>query len=944
MKTRRFLCVAVALAWLPIVSQAGESRRGFEPVTSGLIRDGMPAKQLTVELKGARDLFLMVTYGGDSYDSDQAIWAEPTLHDAQGNTVDLTTLKPVAAQVGWGKLILNKDHQGRPLSIAGKQFARGFWAHGPSMLHFRLDGDYEKLAVWVGLTPGASRGSVDFQVLSSRPTMPSRDEYTRSYRGSSGRSQAAVEPVPAAAESPHQFNAQAAARLLAHGIEELVFVRRYTLSANHVYTEYVNSRWTPGGGLCVLDLKSGEVREIAAELTRTGVVNRFDVSFDARRIAFDFKASHDEGYRLYEVNADGTGLRQVTFPPENEAELVARYRRGYHHGTDDMHPCYLPDGGIAFATTRCQYGVLCDSGDGFTVKNLYRIDAEGGNMRPLTNSALSEATPAMLPDGRILYHRWEYVDKTAGNIKSLWAMNPDGSNSVEIYGNDVAFPETMIYARPIPGSPGKIVMLGASHCCPNNAMGAVIKIDRRDDIRSIDTMQFITPDIHALRHNGFHFRGDDGEWVYDTSGKLGRLFKDPYPVTEDLYIVSHKPKGLDWADPTGYELCLLDGQGRTTPLYRDEKVSVWHAYPLKPRKVPPVVEAARDEALAEKGLARCVVTDVYVGLEGVERGTVKHIRVLEELGRPWAARKSWNDRHGQSHAHSAIGNGILGVKVQHGVVPVEEDGSAHFYVPALRNIYFQALDEKYMAVQTERTYVNYMPGETRSCIGCHETPEDVPHATVRVPLALLRAPSVPGPQPGEDAPGRVFDYDRQIQPLWDRHCVECHNDARADGGLNLAGTPVETFSTSYNQLIALSRTPRQLLGFRAARNEDAASLGQDAMQYLPPYTFCSPTSPLAALVSGGRVRMRDPALEKYVEDLLPSHKEVRLTEAEQVRVFTWLDVNCQYHPSYWGRLNVQYKDHPNYRPAITIEEALMREVPEKVHQAELAGAGEAGAE
>ena len=120
-----------------------------------------------------------------------------------------------------------------------------------------------------------------------------------------------------------------------------------------------------------------------------------------------------------------------------------------------MHPCYLPDGGIVFVTTRCQYGILCNAGDVYTTKVLYRMDGDGGNMRPLSNSPVSEASPAMLPDGRILYHRWEYVDKAAGNLKCLWAMNPDGTGSAEVYGNTITFPETMIYARPIPGAPAR---------------------------------------------------------------------------------------------------------------------------------------------------------------------------------------------------------------------------------------------------------------------------------------------------------------------------------------------------------------------------------------------------------------------------------------------------------------------------------------------------------
>ena len=113
---------------------------------------------------------------------------------------------------------------------------------------------------------------------------------------------------------------------------------------------------------------------------------------------FDFKKSNDEGYRIYEVNVDGTGLRQLTFPVSNEAELVKQYRNGYHHGTDDVDPCYLPDGGIVFASTRCQFGVLCDSGDSFTVKNLFRMNADGSGIKQLTYSPLSEATPTVHHD------------------------------------------------------------------------------------------------------------------------------------------------------------------------------------------------------------------------------------------------------------------------------------------------------------------------------------------------------------------------------------------------------------------------------------------------------------------------------------------------------------------------------------------------------------------
>lgn len=706
--------------------------------------------------------------------------------------------------------------------------------------------------------------------------------------------------------------AAAAKQLLDQGIEALVFVRRPTLNGNHVYTEHDEGQFRPGGGLSVLDLRTGAVRDIAHDFTRTGVVNRFDLSFDARRIVFDFKPSAHEGYRLYEVNVDGTGLRPLTAPDPSAPRK-----------TDDMQPCYLPDGGIAFTSTRTQYGVLCDGGDRLTVCNLWRIEADGSGLRQLSNSPLNEQSPTLLPDGRILYKRWEYVDKAAGNVKALWAMRPDGSFSEEIYGNEIAFPETMIYGRAIPGAPGRIVFLGASHF-ENTAVGAVVKIDIRDDPRRPESMQFITPDIHALGHTGFHFRDADGQWFHDRDGRRGRLFKDPYPIHENLYLVSYKPGGLEWSDPKGYELALLNGRGETTPLYRDDTYSAWEPHPLVPRDRPPKLEMTRIPGLAEQNRSQVLLVNVYEGLPDVPRGTIKYLRILEQVGRPWTARKTWGG-DGDGMAHSAIGDGMLSLKVMHGVVPVEADGSASFFVPAMRNIYLQALDEHYMAVQTQRTFVNYMPGEARSCLGCHE--ERGATSPPAAPLAAARKPWAPMPQPGDATAARVFDYDRQIQPIWDRHCLKCHDVEHKAGGLVLTGTPKGVYSESYQNLVALGRKPGQLLGTRAPRNENAASLGQDAVQSLPAYVLGSPSSPLAAFLGGEAVTLRDPARQAYAARLRKAHPDVKLSREEFLRVVTWLDVSAPFHPSYWGRLNAQYRDHPHYRPAVSVEEAVMREVP-----------------
>ena len=187
------------------------------------------------------------------------------------------------------------------------------------------------------------------------------------------------------------------------GIDEILFIKRFTYDANHYYTEYINATWKPGGGLYALSLADGSVRCVAPVL-ESGVVARFDLSFDARRVLLDWKTGPDEGYRIYEVGLDGDGLRRILGPPSDEQDLIATYRNAYHHGTDDMHPCYLPNGDIAFVSTRCQTSTLCDGSDAFTTTNLYRMDREGGGLTRLTHSALSEATPTLMPDGRITLH------------------------------------------------------------------------------------------------------------------------------------------------------------------------------------------------------------------------------------------------------------------------------------------------------------------------------------------------------------------------------------------------------------------------------------------------------------------------------------------------------------------------------------------------------------
>ena len=716
-----------------------------------------------------------------------------------------------------------------------------------------------------------------------------------------------------------------------HGVQRIVFIKRFSYDSNHYYTEYLNSRWQPGGNLCVLTLADGSVREIAPQL-KGGVFGRFDLSFDAKRIVFDWKKGATDGYRIYEINLDPGApgrLRQITFPPDNEAELIERYKlsRGYHHGTDDMHPCYLPDGGIALISTRCQYGILCNGPDDFTTTVLYRVGADGKDMRKLTNSSVSEAAPVMMDDGRILYTRWEYYDKGAVSVKCLWAMRPDGTASEEVYGGTLSLPPTLIYGRQIPDRPGRYVVCGTPHY-PQAGVGTIIRLDMSQDIRTRDPMTYMTPQVDIRAEGGFHFRSGDGPWRGDRSGR-GPLFRDPYPLSEKQFLVAHKPAGPAWTDATAYALYLLDEHGKTSLVYRDPEISCWQPIPLRPRRRPPVLKPTPDKALAAKGLAACIVADVYHGLQGVQRGTIKYIRVMEQVPRPWACRRRWaGDVYDQQHVCISKDT-HLALKVQHGVVPVEADGSAHFVVPAERNISFQVLDENYMAVQTERTYVNYMPGERRSCIGCHETQRDAKTFVSKgQSLAVGRPPSVPGPQPGEKSGGRALHYPADVQPVLDRHCVKCHSGEKPKAGLVLTGEPTALFSVSYESLVPERRRGKgrrrfDLLGPIIGENHPKTG----NVHYLPARSVGSHASVLAAMLSQGAVRLRDPKQAEIAQKLAKVHKDLGLKPQELLKITNWVDTNAQYYGSWWGRRNLRYKDHPNFRPVPTFEAAASMTCP-----------------
>jgi len=648
---------------------------------------------------------------------------------------------------------------------------------------------------------------------------------------------------------------------------QLLFVKRFTYHSSHIYTDHFDGSSRMGGNLCILSPvgPQGHVTEIAPELAG-GLFGRYDLSADGQRVVFAYKRG-STGYRIYEIGVDGSGLRQLTFDGADEAEMVEQFRHGY----DDMDPCYLPNGQIMFVSTRSKRAVLCHNA--FTSTALHVMDADGGNIRCLSGNTTNEFAPTMLDDGRVIYTRWEYVDKGCGDVQSLWTMRPDGSGSAHVYKNNVALPSTLIDARGIPGS-HRLVAIGAPHM--PLAVGPVILIDIHVTQLTPAAMTNLTPEIGLPPHAGY------------PGAKFG-FYKEPYPLGEDLFLVCYNP-GPNHSEPAGYGLYLLDDTNHRELLYRDPDISCFQPLPLRSRRaltnLPPVEQRLVDVPTAPpEEQALLFMTDVYQGLTGIPRGAVKYLRVMEDVPKPWAA--SWvSPGHGDSLGlqNPAISlKGHFTTKRVLGIVPVSEDGSAYFQVPADKSIYFQVLDENYMELQRMRTFVNLMAGEQRSCIGCHESRKHAPGLRSVIPIALNQLPQTLMPQPGEIGP-RMVHYSLDVQPILDKHCVQCHGATNPQGDLELTGELTTLFNRSYENLIN-----RKLINNIDVDPRSAYIPAE------PPLTFGSHRS-------------------KMIDRIRSGQCPVKLTQEEFVRLVTWIDVNAPYYGTYEGKKNLRWKNDADFRP------------------------------
>jgi mono/diheme cytochrome c family protein len=591
-------------------------------------------------------------------------------------------------------------------------------------------------------------------------------------------------------------------------LKEIVFaVRKPNPGDPHWYANFSyygpdenRAAYQPGGRLCKLDLVSGVVTNLIDD--PQGGIRDPVLNADATRILFAWRKGKDPYYHLHDCRLDGSDVRQLTDGP-----------------WDDFEPSHLPDGGIVFVSSRCKRWVNCWLTQ---VATLHRCDADGRHIELLSANLEQDNTPWPLPDGRILYQRWEYIDRSQVHYHHLWTTNPDGTNQMVYYGNQTPG-IVMIDAKPIPGADQVVSIFSPDHGQLEHA-GRVVTLSPR-----------LGPDDKAAAH------------VLSPAAN----FRDPWPLASDAFVVART-----------HEILAMDGKGETAALFTlseaDRQAGFWvhEPRPVLPRALGKVISSHTDQT---KATGKLILSNILEGrnMQGVKPGEIRKLLVLEPLPKPI------NYTGGMD---PLTYGGSFTLERVVGTVPVEADGSAYLELPARRSFFFVALDANDLAVKRMQSFLTVQPGEVTSCIGCHEQRSQTSLAPLNL-KALQRPPSPITPVPG--VPG-VFDYPRDIQPILDTACGDCHGyDKTARGGpyagkLILTGDRGPMFSHSYFMMTVAGL-------FSDGRNRSKSNY--------PPRTLGSSASRLLKLSDG-------------------SHYGATVTPQQATLLRLWIDAAATYPGTY----------------------------------------------
>ncbi|MDF2567875.1 MAG: hypothetical protein K0R90_1331, partial [Oscillospiraceae bacterium] len=558
---------------------------------------------------------------------------------------------------------------------------------------------------------------------------------------------------------------------------QFVVVKNKQMGGSHyAYTESVSDErsgnnapkgqeydFYPNTEMVLLTLTKTDDRVVRSEQSLlkspSGIIRDPDVSEDGTTVLFSWKQSTNDDYHLYTLDLRTKTTKQLTFG----------------QGISDTEPKFLPNGSIIFSSTRIIQYVDCWK---IPVSNLFTCTAEGKNITRYGFDQVHTTYPTVTSDGRVLYTRWDYNDRNQMFIQGVFQMFPDGTNQTELFGNNSNFPTTLVHTTEIPGSASKYFSIATGH--HTLQAGKLVKIDTSKGRNNKDSVDFVFPDAYSNKNAST-----------DAFGQQGALYKYPYAINEEQFVVSAALNG--WSNSqdgqqkreTPFNEYYMDTNGNRELLSAFSTTTKSGASQIAPVKTRTLFERP---SMVNYGVdtGTYYIGNIYEGggLKDVPQGTAKQLRIVALDYRSSAIGKTEQSNVGSGTPHTpvATGEGTWDVKQVLGVVDIEPDGSALFKVPARVPIYFQVLDKDGELIQSMRSWSTVMPNETFSCVGCHEDKNSVPPALATPTMAMAKGVQEIQPEGWQDDESNPygeregFSYLKEIQPIFDKSCIQCHSD------------------------------------------------------------------------------------------------------------------------------------------------------------------------
>jgi hypothetical protein len=506
------------------------------------------------------------------------------------------------------------------------------------------------------------------------------------------------------------------------------------------------------GGRLVLLSKAGKVR-----ILTPGFESAADpaVSFDGKRILFAGKKSAADTWNIYEMNADGTGLRQITRGMGNCRSPMYQSALFY---LNDPKPSYQ----ITFASDAA--GEMNEYG-AFPATNLYSIRFDGSGLRRLTYGVSSSYGPFQMQDGRILFSHWLRSDMqwgTQGRI-DLFGVNLDGTDYAAFSGLQGRRIKHMACT-----TPKRMVVFVESDKVPWDGAG------------SLGTL--------SLRRNFHSYKR--------ITGPADGLFHSPSALPDGSILVSRRsPAGGD--THSIYRMDLQTGQRRL--VFADPAFHNMQAVALVPRPEPDGHSSVVEDDQNWSKLYCLNVSQSDLKREWMPPGMAKRVRIIEGVPRTGTNANDYlRNRPGHDEfVPGATRNSLSGIipKRLLGDVELDADGSFQVSIPPNTPVQVQIVDADGMALRTS-AWIWTKNKENRGCIGCHEdnelSPEGVFPQALSHPAAQLTLPP---------ERRRTVDFRRDVMPILAAKCATgaCHGGA-VEPRLS-SETDSSGFTTAYRRLL-----------------------------------------------------------------------------------------------------------------------------------------------